>query len=106
MLIRLLLGIIVGWLAMLLTRTISLTLSSTTLRPPQRPTGKVDQRRQALAKLRLEDSASAEEIQHAYKQLTHKYHPDRVAHLGPELVELTEERFKEISAAYEYLSTR
>ena len=61
-------------------------------------------RRQALGVLGLYDGAKPEEIKKAYKELATKYHPDRVAHLGPELVELTSEKFKEISAAYELLN--
>lgn len=66
--------------------------------------GAVAARRQALAVLGLYDGAKPEEIKKAYKELAAKYHPDRVAHLGPELVELSSEKFKEISAAYEFLN--
>ena len=62
------------------------------------------QRQDALATLGLHDGASPAEIKKAYKQLRTKYHPDRVAHLGPELIELTSEKFKEVTAAYEYLA--
>jgi DnaJ like chaperone protein len=51
----------------------------------------------------LYDGAKPDEIKKAYRQLAAKYHPDRVAHLGPELVELTSEKFKQIKAAYEFL---
>ena len=62
------------------------------------------QRRQALAALGLYDGAKQADIKKAYKELAAKYHPDRVAHLGPELVELTTEKFKQINAAYAFLN--
>jgi len=61
-------------------------------------------RRQALGILGLYDGAKPNEVKKAYKEMASKYHPDRVAHLGPELVELTSEKFKEINAAYEFLN--
>lgn len=39
----------------------------------------------------------------AYRQMAKMYHPDRVANLAPEFIELAEERMKEINAAYEVL---
>ena len=62
------------------------------------------QRKKALAALGLSEGASKAEIREAYKQLAKKYHPDRVAHLGPELTELTSEKFKEISEAHDFLT--
>jgi DnaJ like chaperone protein len=41
------------------------------------------------------------EIKAAYRQLSLKYHPDKVANLGPEFVRVAEERFKAIQQAYE-----
>ncbi|RYF51697.1 MAG: J domain-containing protein, partial [Cytophagaceae bacterium] len=39
----------------------------------------------------------------AYIKLIRQYHPDLVAHLGPELQVVAERRTKEITAAYEVL---
>jgi len=47
--------------------------------------------------------ASAEQIVAAYRQMAKMYHPDRLANLAPEFIELAEERMKEINAAYEVL---
>ena len=47
--------------------------------------------------------ASQEEITGAYRQMAKQYHPDRVAHLGPEFQELAEERMKESNQAYQEL---
>ncbi len=38
----------------------------------------------------------------AYRQLSMKYHPDKVAHLGAEFKRVAEEKMKEINAAYDY----
>lgn len=45
--------------------------------------------------------APADEIQSAYRSAVQKYHPDKVAHLGPELQALAQEKFIEIQKAYE-----
>jgi hypothetical protein len=44
--------------------------------------------------------ASAEEIGAAYRGLARTHHPDKVAHLEPEVREYSERRMKEINAAY------
>ncbi len=49
-------------------------------------------------------NASAAEIRQAYRRLAAQYHPDKVAHLGPEFQELAERRFKEIQEAYQTLT--
>jgi DnaJ like chaperone protein len=69
------------------------------------PTNAPRQRQEALTTLGLRDGATPAEIEKSYKRLRTKYHPDRVAHLGPELIELTSEKFKEVTAAYEYLAS-
>jgi hypothetical protein len=48
-------------------------------------------------------TASPENIQEAYRGLMRQYHPDRVAHLGPELRALAEEMTKKINCAYDSL---
>ena len=104
MLIRLLLGMIVVWIV---TRTIPALIERVVAvagQPSQQRAPRSAGRREALATLGLEQGASAQEVRRAYKRLSQKYHPDRVAHLGPEIVELSEEKFKQISAAYDALS--
>jgi predicted lipid-binding transport protein (Tim44 family) len=51
--------------------------------------------------LGLKPGASQDEIHHAYRELSHKYHPDKVSHLGEEFQELARQRFVEIQAAYD-----
>ena len=47
--------------------------------------------------------ASEEEIRIAYRQLAQAYHPDKVAHLGPELRDMASKKFIEIQNAYKTL---
>lgn len=47
--------------------------------------------------------ASANEISASYRKLARAYHPDKAAHLSPEVREAAEERMKEINAAYSEL---
>ena len=63
--------------------------------------------RHALAKkhdhystLGLTTSASDSEIKKTYRQLASEYHPDKVSHLGPELIAFANKKFKEINQAY------
>jgi curved DNA-binding protein CbpA len=49
-------------------------------------------------------AASAETIHAAYRSLILRYHPDRVAALGPELQAVANARTKEINFAYDILS--
>ena len=50
--------------------------------------------------------ASRQEIARAYKKLALKHHPDRKAGMSPKAREHSEERMKEINAAYTELSRR
>lgn len=61
------------------------------------------QRIEALKVLSLPPGANDEQVRAAYRDLARKFHPDRVEHLGPELVELTGEKFKQVQQAYEQL---
>ena len=51
--------------------------------------------------LEVDEHASREDIAAAYKRRISQYHPDKVQHLGPELVQLAEQHAKQINAAYE-----
>ncbi len=52
--------------------------------------------------LELENNASLDDIKKAYKKLAIKYHPDK----NPDNKEHAEEKFKEISQAYEILTNK
>jgi hypothetical protein len=57
----------------------------------------------ALKTLGVVEAAGAEEISAAYRKLAQIHHPDKVAKLNPELREYSEQRMKEINAAYALL---
>lgn len=56
--------------------------------------------------LNVDRSASAEEVKKAYLRQVALYHPDKVAHLGPDLQKLAEEKTRQINQAYEALRAR
>jgi DnaJ like chaperone protein len=51
--------------------------------------------------LGINSSASNEEVKSAYRQMVSQYHPDKVSHLGKELIEFANQKFLEINKAYE-----
>ncbi|TBR22509.1 DUF1232 domain-containing protein [bacterium] len=53
--------------------------------------------------LGVKSSAGAEEIKDAYRRRMAEYHPDKVAHLGPDLRALADKKAKAIQRAYEQL---
>jgi len=53
--------------------------------------------------LGVSKGAGVEEISTAYRELARTYHPDKVANLDPEVREYSEQRMKEINAAYSEL---
>jgi len=54
--------------------------------------------------LEVDPSATQDEIKKAYRKLASQFHPDRVAHLGGEHVELAHLKFLEVQEAYRELS--
>lgn len=56
--------------------------------------------------LGLEPGASFEEIKKAYRELSQKYHPDKVSNLGEEFKKVAEEKMKEINGAYQYFKEK
>ena len=56
--------------------------------------------------LRVSRGASEKEIRKAYIAQATLYHPDKVAHLGEDLLELARQRMLEINRAYEMLRSR
>jgi TPR repeat protein len=51
--------------------------------------------------LGIEPGASLERAKHAYRMKMKHYHPDRLAGLGPEFVQLAEQRSRELNEAME-----
>lgn len=74
-------------------------------REPPEPTA-ASRRADCLRVLGLEEDVPMMMIRAAYRREMARYHPDRVAHLGPELVALAERKAAEINQAYDYLVRR
>ena len=53
--------------------------------------------------LGLNQTATREEVKRAYRRLALKYHPDKASKYGDEYKKVAEEKFKEISNAYDYI---
>lgn len=53
--------------------------------------------------LGLKGKVTVSDIKLKYKELSKKYHPDRVNNLGPEFIEIAERKMKEINDAYSWL---
>ncbi len=56
---------------------------------------------QAYSILNVQPEDDVETIKKSYRGLAVKYHPDKVASLGPEIQQLAEEKFKAINDAYQ-----
>lgn len=50
--------------------------------------------------LEISESATDEEVKKAYRAMALKHHPDRVAHLGDEVVYDAKEKFQKVNEAY------
>lgn len=50
--------------------------------------------------LEIDQSAADSDVKKAYRKMAMKYHPDKVAHLGKELQDSAEEKFKSVNKAY------
>mgnify|MGYP000229822404 FL=1 len=51
--------------------------------------------------LEIENSATDSEVKKAYRKMASKYHPDKVNHLGEDLKNLAEEKFKSVNDSYQ-----
>ncbi|MCK5437035.1 MAG: DnaJ domain-containing protein, partial [Desulfobulbaceae bacterium] len=56
--------------------------------------------------LGLNPGAGRDEVKKAYRELSMKYHPDKVVHLGEEFRKVAEEKMKDLNAAYQYLKKK
>lgn len=53
--------------------------------------------------LEIEKTATNDELKLAYRKMAKKYHPDKLQHLGNEHIKGAEEKFKQVSIAYEQI---
>lgn len=60
----------------------------------------------AFGLLGLNESADAGEIKSAYRRLVHKWHPDRFANKSEEEIDKAEDKFQELTAAYELIKLK
>ena len=57
----------------------------------------------ALNYFGLNEDAKFEQVKTAWRELVKQYHPDKVAHLGPDLRSLADSKTKEINLMYDNL---
>lgn len=53
--------------------------------------------------LEVQPTATDEELKKAYRDMALKYHPDKVSHLGEDVRKAAEQKFKEVSSAYDQI---
>lgn len=53
--------------------------------------------------LEIEKTVTNDEVKLAYRKMAKKYHPDKLQHLGAEHIKGAEEKFKQVSIAYEQI---
>jgi DnaJ like chaperone protein len=53
--------------------------------------------------LEIDKTATNDEVKLAYRKMAKKYHPDKLQHLGAEHIKGAEEKFKQVSIAYEQI---
>lgn len=56
--------------------------------------------------LEIDSSVTDSEVKKAYRKMAKKYHPDKVAALGPEFQKAAKEKFQKVQQAYEEVKTR
>ena len=56
--------------------------------------------------LEIDEAANEEEVKKAFRKMANKYHPDKVSHLGKEMQDLAEEKFKAVNDAYQQIKER
>lgn len=56
--------------------------------------------------LKLNGGESIKDIENSYKSLIKKYHPDKVASMGEEIIKTAEEKTKELNDAYDFFKKK
>ena len=89
-----------------LWRLLKASPSKTTLNASARPASQAPKQLDPYELFQVPREATKGEIESRYRELVKQYHPDRVAHLGPDLRKLAHEKMLEIQQAYSVLSER
>ncbi|MDA8753018.1 TerB family tellurite resistance protein [Candidatus Marinimicrobia bacterium] len=61
----------------------------------------IENKESAYKILEISQKSSDSELKKGFRKMANKYHPDKVAHLGPEMQTLAEEKFKAVNDAYQ-----
>ncbi|MDC0383611.1 TerB family tellurite resistance protein [Candidatus Marinimicrobia bacterium] len=61
----------------------------------------IENKESAYKILEISQKSSDSELKKGFRKMENKYHPDKVAHLGPEMQTLAEEKFKAVNDAYQ-----
>ncbi len=56
--------------------------------------------------LEMLPTATDDEVKKAYREMAVKYHPDKVSHLGDDVRKAAEQKFKEVSSAYDQIKNQ
>ncbi len=81
----------------------SLNISSSDFNSIKAMFGEVKNANWAYDILEISPAATPEEVKSAYRKMAMKYHPDKVAHLGEEIKNNAEEKFKQVKNAYDHI---
>ena len=61
----------------------------------------IENKESAYKILEINQKSNDSELKKGFRKMANKYHPDKVAHLGPEMQTLAEEKFKAVNDAYQ-----
>ena len=61
----------------------------------------IENKESAYKILEINQKSNDSELKRGFRKMANKYHPDKVAHLGPEMQALAEEKFKAVNDAYQ-----
>lgn len=56
--------------------------------------------------LEIAPESTDDQVKSAYREMAKKYHPDKVAHLGPDVQKAAHEKFQKVNSAYEEIRKR
>jgi DnaJ-domain-containing protein 1 len=74
--------------------------------PPKPEVNQITSLRQAIEILGLPPKTTTSQAKARFRELMAQYHPDKVAHLGPELRELAAKKALQINLAYQFITKK